>query len=263
MYNNISVIIPFYNSEKTIQRCLVSVTNQTLKPSEIILIDDGSVDNSVNIIESFFDDNIEVNYKLISKINGGVSSARNVGLKIANGDLIAFLDSDDEWINNKLEIQVSCFVENENCHFVGGLIYENKNVSNIIIRKISVLNLVFKNYFQPSTVIFKREIINTIGLFDEKQKYAEEGNYFIRIASKYNCYLLNKQLVIYDRGRRGFGISGLSSNIYEMEKGELLNLNYAKKNKLISMHVYFLAYLYSILKFIRRILIVKYEKYVK
>lgn len=91
----ISVIIPVYNVEKYLERCLRSVINQTYKNLEIILVDDGSTDNSGNICDVYKENDNRI--KVIHKTNGGLSSARNAGLDIAGGDYIGFVDSDD-WI---------------------------------------------------------------------------------------------------------------------------------------------------------------------
>lgn len=88
----ISIIIPVYNVEEYIEQCLESVINQTLKEIEIIIVNDGTQDNSMKKIERFLSDKRIV---VIDKENGGVSSARNVGLEIAKGEYIAFVDSDD------------------------------------------------------------------------------------------------------------------------------------------------------------------------
>lgn len=94
----ISVIIPVYNSEKYLKQCLDSVINQTYNNLEIIVVNDGSTDKSLEIIKSYKDSRI----KLINKENGGVSSARNVGLKEATGEYIMFVDSDDYLTNNNV-----------------------------------------------------------------------------------------------------------------------------------------------------------------
>lgn len=91
MYPLISVIVPIYNVEKYLNRCIDSILNQTYKNLEVILVDDGSTDNSINIIKSYNDDRI----KIYSKKNGGLSDARNYGLDKANGNYVSFIDSDD------------------------------------------------------------------------------------------------------------------------------------------------------------------------
>ena len=89
----VSVIVPCYNGEKDIERCLNSIVNQTYKKIEVIVVDDGSKDNSKELIKEYVNNYPNVNYYY--KKNGGLSSARNFGLKKATGDYIAFVDSDD------------------------------------------------------------------------------------------------------------------------------------------------------------------------
>jgi glycosyltransferase involved in cell wall biosynthesis len=257
---SVSVIIPMYNSENTIFRCIDSILNQTYKENvSIIVVNDGSTDNSRLLVQEIINNNSsKINIKLVNKSNGGVSSARNSGLFLVQSDFIAFLDSDDEWLPGKLQRQLEVFNSNMSISFLGGLIEEANNNKKELI-EISLSKLIFKNYFQPSTILFKKEIIDKIGYFDEFQKYAEEGNYFIRISKFYKCVLLNEKLVNYGQGKYGFGVSGLSANLIEMEKGELRNLKFAFQNKYISFFTYLIAIIYSILKFFRRVLIVKFR----
>jgi glycosyltransferase involved in cell wall biosynthesis len=254
----ISVIIPMYNAESTIHNCIESVLKQTYKAEiEIIIVNDGSTDNSKLLVEDIIRNNIsKIFIKLINKENGGVSSARNYGIKSAKGEYIALLDSDDEWLSERLDKQINILDSNNNISLIGGLI-TNKTYDKPLIIEISLRMLIFKNYFQPSTVLFKREIVEKIGYFDESQKYAEEGNFFIRIANSYRCVLINEKLVNYGQGKHAFGISGLSANLIEMEKGELRNLQYAYKHGYINFITYLSAFIFSIIKYLRRIYIVK------
>jgi glycosyltransferase involved in cell wall biosynthesis len=256
----ISVIIPMYNSKNTILQSLESVKIQTYPVFETIVINDGSTDNSADIVKNYIKLNPSQNIIFIDKKNGGVSSARNAGLKKATGDFIALLDSDDEWFPLKTEKQIKLFTENTLTSFIGGLIFEKPKSQQNNVIDIPLKKLVFKNYFQPSTVMFKREILNTVGYFDETQKYAEEGNYFMRIASKFNCKLLLEQVVLYDQGKHGFGQSGLSANLKEMQKGEVRNLKFAVRNGYVSQFKFCIAIVFSYLKYLRRILIVKFKR---
>ena len=258
----ISVVIPMYNSSKTILSTLNSIKKQTVPPFEVIIIDDGSIDESATIVENFIANNSILNVKLIKKVNGGVSSARNVGMKEAKGDWIALLDSDDEWLPNKLERQIEVLNNNLEIDFLG----TNRNgeyFDNILWKKLNALTkispklLLVKFIFVVPTIIFKKEIIYTIGYFDETQKHAEEGNYFIRITQKFNCFLLNESLVITGGGKDHFGHSGLSGNLKEMEKGELRNMKYAYKLGIVNFFEYIVLVIFSILKFVRRLIIVK------
>lgn len=260
----ISVIIPIYNSETTIMSCVNSVLNQTYKGKvEIIVVNDGSKDNSQAIVEEIIENSASgISIHLINKVNGGVSTARNAGIKFAKGDWIALLDSDDEWLPNKLERQIQVLNENLEIDFLGtnrnGEIFDKilwKKIKGLT--KISPKLLMVKFIFVVPTVIFRRKIVCNVGYFDETQKYAEEGNYFIRIAQKYNCYLLNESLVITGDGKAHFGHSGLSGNLKEMEKGELKNLKDALSLKIINIFQYLCLVVFSILKYFRRIVIVK------
>lgn len=111
----ISVIIPVYNVEKYLEKCVESVTNQTLKNIEIILVDDGSPDSCPQICDSLADKDTRI--KVIHKTNGGLSSARNAGLKMAKGEWIYFLDSDDYIEPQTLEIMLS-FTKNKSIDIV-------------------------------------------------------------------------------------------------------------------------------------------------
>lgn len=252
-----------YNSSKTILNTLNSVKNQTVLPFEVIVVNDGSTDNSLAIIKNYVIQNTSLNISIIDKKNGGVSSARNAGIKSAKGDWIALLDSDDEWLPNKLERQKEILAQNNQIDFLG----TNRNgesFSNVLWKKIDLLTkispklLLIKFIFVVPTIVFRKSITDTIGFFDETQRYAEEGNYFIRIAQKYNCYLLNESLAITGGGKAHFGHSGLSGNMKEMEKGELKNIRDSLALEIINIFEYLLLVVFSILKYFRRVIVVKF-----
>lgn len=196
----ISVVIPMYNSAGSIVRALDSIKNQDYRGEvEIIVVNDGSKDNSREIVEDYQLKNPSQKISLINQVNGGVSKARNAGMKNAKGKYIAFLDSDDAWFRNKLSTQEEIFIKNPEVDLLAaafdGLFFSKRNEGDLI--KVNVKDLVYKNYFQPSTVVMKRDVIETVGYFDENQKYAEEGNYFIRVANQFKCYFLNSKLINY------------------------------------------------------------------
>ncbi|MGJ1303906.1 glycosyltransferase family 2 protein [Sphingobacterium sp. UBA5980] len=257
---DVSVVIPMYNSEHTIVRALQSVVQQTYQGNvEIIVVNDGSQDNSENEVITFKQAYPQVDLKLISQPNGGVSKARNTGLRNISGDYIALLDSDDAWLEDKLIKQINIINSDHSIDFLGGSFhgfgFKNKKVGELV--KIKFKDLLFKNYFQPSTIIFKKEVLDRIGFFDETQRYAEEGNYFMRVANAFNCFFLNENVIIFGDGKAGFGESGLSANLKEMEKGELKNLKFAYKQGWINPILYIFTICFSLLKYLRRILIVK------
>lgn len=254
----ISVVIPLYNSERTILATLNSVLSQTYPVFETIIVNDGSSDKSVEIVNHFINENPLFVFHIIHKLNGGVSSARNIGMKASKGDWIALLDSDDEWLPIKLERQVDVLNVNKYIDLIG----TNRNGEHFNrffgkkinhIHKIEAKTFLLKNFFPVPTVIFRRSILDSIGYFDETQRYAEEGNYFIRIAQKHNCYLLNESLVITGGGKPDYGHSGLSGNLWAMEKGELKNIKDCLKLGVINKFEFIFYILFSILKYLKRI----------
>lgn len=263
----ISVIIPMYNAQNTIVKAIESVFNQKCNYNiEIIVINDGSFDESLNVLQNYLSNHEKSdNVRVISKENGGVSSARNEGLKIAKGKFVAFLDSDDQWLEEKLDKQIKLFKISPEIALIGttinGKIYKRFFLKKFKdVTEIKLLDLIFRNYFQPSTVIIRKEVVEDIGCFDENQRYAEEGNYFYRIANKYKCLLINESLLNFGDGKNGFGESGLSGNIKEMEKGELKNLSFAYRNGYIGITIYIIAVAYSLIKYLRRVVIKKIIK---
>lgn len=261
--NKISVVIPMYNSEKTIIRTLDSIKNQTAFEQilEVILINDGSTDNSLNLVKKYIEDNKNVPIVIIEKTNGGVSSARNVGMKVAKGEWIALLDSDDEWLPKKIEIQMETIQKHPEIDFLGGNIDDRglkilwKKINGLY--KANVKDVCLKTFPQTSVAIFKRNIFEEIGGYDEKQRYAEDGNYFIKICAHYNYYHLPIQMVCYGNGKPGFGYSGLSANLKSMYDGNIKNIKELKNENMITNSFYIFLHAFYWIKYVRRILIAK------
>ena len=251
----ISVIIPVYNAEKSIEKSLISIKNQTWEGFfEIILVNDGSSDRSKSIIENYQQNHQDQNIILINQENRGVSKARNAAMKIAQGDYIALLDSDDEWLPEKTEKQMK-FLVNQNIDFISSL-WNSENITfpyklqpeNKLV-KITLKKLLFKITGQTSTAIFKRKIFENTGFFDENQNYSEDANYWMRISEKNQMYLLPEKLVIAGNGKKSFGFSGLSANLKEMEKGIQKNIWEMYQTKRINFPEYLFYFVISKLKF--------------
>lgn len=181
-YPAVSIIIPVYNASKHIVRALDSIKNQTYKNYEVIVIDDGSTDDSCKIIEGHV-----IDLKLIQKTNGGVSSARNVGIKAATGKYIAFLDSDDEWLPSKLLVQITQIEKNNALIAVYCRDYNLRGQSNI--ESSSLPALVNKNseeiFRQPynlttSSFFIKTMVIRELGGFDENLQTAEDIDLYLK-----------------------------------------------------------------------------------
>lgn len=253
----ISVIIPLYNGDQTIVKALVSVRNQTWKGDfEIIVVNDGSTDNSRVVVEDFIRKNSTLNIQLINQKNGGVSNARNSGLKIATGEFIAFLDADDEWLPIKTERQMKYLSDgNLKIDFITSL-WNDEIVSfpysvdaeyNLV--KITLSKLLLKVTGQTSTALFKRKILDNTGFFDETQRYSEDANYWMRISKNNMMFLLSESLVITGNGKKSFGASGLSANLKEMEKGIQKNILEMYKMQRINFGRYLFYFVISKLKY--------------
>jgi glycosyltransferase involved in cell wall biosynthesis len=215
MNNNllVSIIMPAYNTEATIRESIKSVIKQTYTNWELIVINDGSTDKTVEFIKSFTDDRII----LLEQKNLGVVNARNNGLKYSKGELIAFLDSDDLWLKEKLEIQLK-FMKSNNVQFSYTKSYSFSSNSKNIKEAFKFISLGFEDkeeiliydFIPTLTVMVHRCIIDDIGYFDTELKAAEDWDLWIRILQKYKVGFLEEYLSKY----RVTG-TGLSSNLYK------------------------------------------------
>ena len=192
----ISIVIPLYNKEKQIAHTLQSVLRQTFQEFEIVIVDDGSTDHSVEEVEKVQDARI----RLIHQQNAGVSVARNRGIREAKYDLIAFLDADDEWKPRYLETQYGLYLKYPECS-VYACNYEFRNsegkVTPTIIRKLPFQDEdgALSNYFEmascshpplwTSAVMVKKEAIQTVGCFPIGIKSGEDLLTWARLAVKY------------------------------------------------------------------------------
>ncbi len=262
----ISVVIPLYNGEKTITRTLNSVKNQTALDAicEIIVVDDGSTDKSTEIVQKYHVKNPTLPIRLLQKANGGVSTARNAGMTAATGEWIALLDADDEWFPEKTERQIEQIQMEPNIDFIGGD-FSDQGVS-ILGRKITALHratvkeVCIKMFPQASTVIFRRKIFLEIGGFNATMRYAEDGNYFIKICNHYGYYYLPGQVIVYGDNKRGFGVSGLSANLRKMYQGNVDNIRELRQTHVITLRFFMFLRVFYLLKYWRRILIVMMQK---
>jgi len=194
----VSVIIHTYNNEKFIAETVESVLSQTYKDYEIIVVDDGSVDGTREALMPYMQ-KIRYHYKE----NGGIASAKNAGINLSQSELVAFLDHDDLWVPDKLQLQMECFKENP----LLGLVYAKytsfrdgkelrtkpeKGYSGWIFKE-----LLAKSFIQTSTVVVKKKCLNAVGPYDESFSLGDEYDMFLRISKKFQCGFVNKGLTRY------------------------------------------------------------------
>jgi len=196
----VSVVLPFYNRRHTLERALQSVIEQSLSPLEIIAIDDASEDGGAAFIASNYPD---VSLLQLTE-NKGVSAARNLGISKAKGDWIAFIDSDDEWLPDKLQAQFNALSQTPEMKVV--------HTDEIWIRNDVRVNAMNKHQkmggyifecclplcaISPSSVMIHRDVFEDVGYFDELLPACEDYDLWLRICLRYPvCYvdqpLLNK-----------------------------------------------------------------------
>ncbi len=189
---NISVIIPVYNGELYLTEAIESVLSQSFQPSEIIVIDDGSTDNSQSIIKQYIP---KVTY--IYQENKGTAAARNVGIRISRGNFLAFLDQDDIWQTEKLELQTSAFQKNNKLDIVFGHLQQfySPELKDEIKMKIYCPDHQEPGYL-PSVMLIKRDSFFQVGLFETNWKIGEWTNWYIRASeSGLNTEMLSDILV--------------------------------------------------------------------
>ncbi len=188
--NSISVIIPVYNCEKYLEQALCSIQNQTIQPDEIIVIDDGSTDRSAHIVKRF--NGIKYTYQN----NHGVSVARNRGIRLAKGQILAFLDADDLWPENKLETQMQYFKKDPLIEVVMG------HVQCLRLLKGIGKQCHFEEFRNPfftflfGAVLFRRSIFDKIGFLDEGLRFSEDVDWFLRAKESGACMLTLQQTTL-------------------------------------------------------------------
>lgn len=200
MNHKVSVIIPTYNRAQSLSRAIQSVLGQTYKNFELIVVDDGSEDNIEEVVRGFNDSRIKY---FRHDVNLGGSAARNTGIKNSTGEYLAFLDSDDEWLERKLELQVYA-MENRPSDDWGGvycglILYKNgtSKVAEAIKYgnlKKDLLNLEW-SVGASSTLLISKSVVDNIGLFDEDFKRHQDWEFLVRFFRRYNILSVREPLV--------------------------------------------------------------------
>ena len=202
-----SVVIPLYNKSKYIARTIKSVLNQSFSNFEVIVVDDGSTDDSAAIVEAFKDSRIRV----ICKENGGVSSARNRGIQEAIGRYIAFLDADDEWCQNKLKANSNFLLKKPECKWVvSGFIrrYKNRNLNIIFCETgmiIDALTALSENMIVwTGAVVISKDCFTADCFFPSGIHRSEDREVWLKLACRFpKIGYLGEVLAIYNAGVPG------------------------------------------------------------
>jgi len=204
----ISVVIPLYNKEKSVRATLESVLAQSYTDYEVVVVDDGSTDDSAKVVQSLMAKSNKI--RLIQKPNGGVCSARNRGILESKGYYIALLDGDDLWDKNFLKEQVILIHDFPEAA-MWGINFAEMNNGKMIRRLTTALPDGYRGYvenyfkmqgrqsdlFCSSSVVIRRDVFDKVGMFDERIKYAEDSDMWFRIIATEKVVFYDKYMVFY------------------------------------------------------------------
>ncbi len=263
MKNKVSVLMTVYNTEKYLSRAIKSITNQTYQNFELIIVDDASTDSSRKILKKIRNKKIS---KYFFKKRMGRTKALNFALKQSSGDFIAILDSDDFSNKERLKESLNFFKKDAELMLISSrtkiineegkklFIYpsknEAKNYKNIIH---------YKNIFPFSTTLFKKKILNNIGIFSKEMNYAIDYEFILRVKKRYKIFITPKIL-----GKNTLRKDSLTAKD-NLAIGRIVDLikilNFSRKNFNLSFKLknkIFIRLLFVYLKFIGCILSLKY-----
>ncbi len=217
----ISVIVPAYNAERTILETITSVQQQTFSDFELLVINDGSTDQTLELLNSVN----EPQMKIFDYPNGGLSVARNRGITHARGEFVAFLDADDLWTADKLELQLAALQQ----HAIAGVVYswayymdeQGKSIQTSepvyfggnVYAQLLVNNFVVSG----SNCLIRRQAIASVGEFDPAVAGAADWDYWLRLAARWPFVVVPKPQVFYR-----ISSGSMSSNVEFMERCNLM-----------------------------------------
>ena len=249
---SISVIIPVFNGAKTIKETIDSILNQIFQNLELIIIDDGSKDTTLEVVKSFSDSRI----KVFSYPNAGLSASRNRGISQAKGEYISFIDADDLWTPDKLESQWKALQKNpqaaiayswtdyidESSKFI-------KSGRRIKVNGDAFSKLLLINFLENgSNPLIRQEAFEKIGGFDESLLAAEDIDMWLRLAANYEFVCVEKSQILYR-----VSTSSMSTNLKRQETASLKVMerafSYPKADKFKDLRKESLSHLYQYLTF--------------
>ncbi|MBW4520389.1 MAG: glycosyltransferase [Scytolyngbya sp. HA4215-MV1] len=218
---SVSIVVPAYNAERTILETIRSIQAQTFSDFELIVINDGSTDQTLQRLDTVEDTRL----KVFSYENGGLPVARNRGIQRSTGEFISFIDADDLWTPDKLELQLKALQEHPDAgvayswtafideqstvfHYNDPIWYEG-NVYHDLLLKCFIAN--------GSNILVRQECVKAVGEFDPSLRSTEDWEYYLRLASQYPFVLVPKHQILYRRSA-----SSMTSKVTVMEKYNLL-----------------------------------------
>jgi glycosyltransferase involved in cell wall biosynthesis len=263
-YIPVTVVIPCFRCAATIGRAVQSIVEQTQQPIEVILVDDASGDDTLSVLQQLASQYVGWISVIALSENCGASGARNAGWDLASQPYIAFLDADDSWHPAKLARQYQVMLNNPSIVVSGHrcIWHCNKqllptNLPKLIrVKHVNPFALLFKNKFGAPTAMLKRDISFR---FVDNKRYAEDCYLWQQIAfSGFLLVFIDSPLAYAYKPL--YGASGLSAQLWAMEKGELDNFFRLYQDKKISYWLFLLTAAFSLLKFCKRSIVTKMRR---
>jgi glycosyltransferase involved in cell wall biosynthesis len=257
-------VVPAFNAERTLNRAIDSVFSQTAVPAELIMVDDGSVDGTWEIIQEICSTHSGRNINCIRQNrNYGVAIARNVAWDTASNQYVAFLDSDDTWHKQKLELQYEWMRDHPNvvicghrCEVVSENAQPTLNRLNIdrSVKMLGMSDFLLSNRFSTPTVMVLRDLPYR---FSQEMRYCEDYHLWLQVVAEYRqvAWIDISMAYLY---KEKYGASGLSGDLLKMEKGELLAISKLYAGKRIGFFVWSISSIWSIVKFLYRVIRTKF-----
>ncbi len=252
----VSVVIPCFCCSATINRAVHSVASQSVLPVEIILVDDASDDDTPSVLrllqEQFHSGWIKI---ITQSTNSGAGAARNSGWEVAKSEYVAFLDADDAWHPKKLEIQLYAMSTHPDAllsghrSVIGSTLPDPGSPDKVLIEKITFRQLLLANRFVTPSVMVKRTVPFR---FRTGQRHMEDHLLWMQIAAS-GALVLRLNAPLAATFKPAYGASGLSSNLWLMEKAECSNYLQLAGDGAISRLAALALCIYSVLKFLKRI----------
>ncbi|WP_340153603.1 glycosyltransferase family 2 protein [uncultured Marivirga sp.] len=250
----ISIILPFFNSEKYLKDAISSVLLQTVDHWELILVNDGSTDNSKSIALSFDDERI----RYFEQQNKGVSSARNLGLANMKGNVFCFLDSDDMFTSNSLESRFRLLEDNKNLSFVDGVVLrKNENLTQTLHKWVpafqgnplrDLVKLTGKSFLGLTWMVRREPSIKYF--FNEKLTHCEDLYFYMKIAGRNRQYSFTNDTILYYRSSAnsamgdlhglGTGYKFIEKNLCDLRRVDLvskLHFKFKYRKSMILAHL--------------------------
>lgn len=258
----VTVVVPCYRCVATIERAIASVVGQTLRPAELVLVDDASADGTLEVLHEIAQRHGDWVKVIALPVNRGAAAARNAGWCAATQSYIAFLDADDAWHPQKIAIQYAFMRDNPDVALSGHLCRQLPSLAQappswelgvLSAQPVTWSGLLVRHAFVTPSVMLRR----TIPLrFSEGMRHMEDHRLWLEVvgAPLRTVKLLVELAAVY---KPVYGVSGLSADMWSMEKAELANYRYFYDRGKLSGPILRILQCYSLVKFARRMVIVR------